>query len=209
MNWRYSRRQAVLVLCHGLPAKCIDYAWSLAGSGLDPLLLTQAELPLGLYDRWSKVFLYSVEGEFLEPNLEVTVEIHPPWSVNDDVVAQVSVVQRSSWGFYIPPPSMDYVLLAVLPDGSIVGSAYYNPASSNIDYGVHVSKSYWRHRIGSRLLVETARLASSLGCKWFSVVRVIRGVKLTASDRRAIAFYRANKPMLEFNVYRLKRGDGI
>ena len=89
---------------------------------------------------------------------------------------------------------------------SLIGSAYYNPASSNIDHGVHVSKHYWRRRIGTRPLVEATRLAKSLGSKWVSVVRVIRGTRPALNDRRAIAFYRANNPRQELNVYRLAIG---
>ena len=92
------------------------------------------------------------------------------------------------------------MLVAKLPSGKPVGSAYYNPASSNIDYGVHVSKHYWRRRIDTRLLVETARLAKSLGRRWVSVVRVVQGTRPTLSDRRAITFYRANNPQQELGL---------
>ncbi len=47
-------------------------------AGADTLLMGPAELPPGPYDRWSKAFIYDVEGQFLEPNGDVTVEVYPP-----------------------------------------------------------------------------------------------------------------------------------
>jgi len=206
LRWQRSRRstRAVLALCREALSECLDSLQGLGrGGGTDLLLVTGFELARGLYDRWSKVFIYDVDGSFLEPNREVSVEVYGPMNVSDHIVSAVEAVQMSSWGFYKPPPRGDYMLVARLAGGEPVGSAYYNPASSNIDYGIHVSKQYWRRRIGTRLLVEVARLAKSLGHRWVSVVRVIRGAKPTLSDRRAIAFYRANNPRQELNVYRL------
>ncbi len=212
LEWQRSRRsrRAFLALCYEFSSDCMDRLQSLAGSKpADLLLATGSELPRGLYDRWGKVFIYGVNGPFLEPNREIIVNVHEPGRVDDSVVLVTEAVQRSSWGFYKPPPAGDYVFIARLPGGEPVGSAYYNPVSSNIDYGVHVSRPYWRRRIGTRLLVEAARLAGSLGCRWISVVRVLRGVRPTLSDRRAIAFYRANSPEQELNVYRLAMGPGL
>ncbi len=107
----------------------------------------------------------------------------------------------------MPPPQGDYVLLVRTPEGDAVGSAYYNLASSNVDYGIHVSRRHWGRRIGTRLLVEAAGLASRLGRRRLCVARVIRGARPTTGDVRALAFYRANKPKLELNVYRLRRGQ--
>jgi len=199
IDWERSKRKALFTLCHEFRSDCLNQ--SLTGN-VDLLLLTASELPQGLYDRWSKVFIYDVNNAFLEPNKEVTIEIYEA----DKVGNVVEAIQRSSWGFYRPPPEEDYVLIAKL-QGEAVGSAYYNPKSSNIDYGVHVSRQYWRHRIGTRLLVEVAKLAKNLGNEWVSVVRVIRGKKPAESDKRAIAFYRANKPRKELNVYRVVRQE--
>ena len=206
LEWQHSRRsrRAIFTLCYETNSKCLHSLQGLAGNeGTDLLFITVSELTRGLYDRWSKVFIYDVDGSFLEPNREVSVEVYRPKDISDHIVSIVETIQRSSWGFYKPPPRGDYVLVAKLSGDEPVGSAYYNPASSNIDYGVHVSKPYWKRRIGTRLLVEASRLARSLGHRWFSVIRVIRGTKPTLSDRRAIAFYRANNPRQELNVYRL------
>lgn len=200
LDWERSKSKALFTLCYEFSSDCLNQ--SLSGD-VDLLLATGTELPQGLYDRWSKVFVYDVNNAFLEPNQEVIVEVYEPDKVNNNVFSAVEVVQRSSWGFYKPPPREDYVLIAKLPIGELVGSACYNPKSSNIDYGVHVSRPYWRQRIGTRLLVEIAKLTKTLGHEWFSVVRVIRGIRPAESDRRAIDFYRANKPREELNVYRL------
>jgi len=196
LDWERSKRKAIFALCYEFNQNCLNLT-----EDADLLLLTASELPQGLYDRWGKVFIYDSNNAFLEPNKEVTVEVYDPSKV-DSVISITEVIQRSSWGFYKPPPKGDYVVVAKL-QGEAVGSAYYNPNSSNIDFGIHVARQYWRRRIGTRLLVEVAKLARALGNDWFSVVRVIRGAKPTESDKRAIAFYRANKPKQELNVYRL------
>ncbi len=70
------------------------------------MIVTRSELPAGLYDRWSKVFVYGVDEGFLQPNEEVVVE----------------GMQRSSRGFYVQPPKDSYALIAKM-DGDPVGSA--------------------------------------------------------------------------------------
>jgi len=203
LDWERAKgaRKAIFTLCYEFSNDCLNRLQSLTGNELvDLLLVTGSELPQDLYDRWSKIFIYDVNNAFLEPNQEIIIEVYEPGKVVDNVV---EAVQRSSWGFFRQPPREDYVLIAKLPGGEPVGSAYYNPTSSNIDYGVHVSRPYWRRRIGTRLLVEVAKLAKSLGNEWVSVVRVIRGTRPAQGDRRAIDFYRANKPRQELNVYRL------
>lgn len=206
IEWQRSRRSrsAFLSLCHRISRVCLDSLRGLVGDkDTDLFIITLSELVKGLYDRWSKVFIYDVDDPFLVPNRGVLVEIYTPENVDEHIASIVETVQRSSWGFYKPPPKEDYVLVAKTPDDKPVGSAYYNPISNNIDYGIHVSKPYWKRRISTRLLVETARLALRLGHRWISVVRVMRGIKPTLSDRRAISFYRANNPKQELNVYRL------
>ncbi len=206
IEWQHSKRSksAFLSLCHRISRICLDSLRGLVGDkDTDLFIITLSELIQDLYDRWSKIFIYDVDGPFLVPNRGVSVEIYTPEHVSDHIASTIETVQRSSWGFYKPPPKGDYVLVAKISGDKPIGSAYYNPISSNIDYGIHVSKPYWKRRIGTRLLVETARLAMSLGHRWISVVRVMRGIKPTLSDRRAIAFYRANNPKLELNVYRL------
>ena len=83
-----------------------------------------------------------------------------------------------------------------------VEAAYLNPVSINIDYGVHVRRSYWRKRIGTRLLSEILGYARSTGRRVVSVVRVLRSRRSTATDRRAIGFYGVNNPLHRLNVYR-------
>jgi len=204
LDWERSKKKALFILCYEFSSDCLNQ--TLKGNELvDLLLLTASELPQGLYDKWSKVFIYDLNEAFLEPNSEVIIETYEPGKVDDNVVSAVEAVQRCSWGFRKPPPREDYVLVVKLPSEEPVGSAYYNPKSSNIDYGVHVSRPFWRHKISTRLLVEVAKLAKTLGHEWVSVVRVIRGTRPDQSDKRAIAFYRANKPRQELNVYRLIR----
>jgi len=84
-----------------------------------------------------------------------------------------------------------------------VGATYLNPSSFNMDYGVHVAREFWRRRIGTRLLKEALDVARSEGAELLSVVRMLRSKAGTSSDRRAIAFYSANHPVLRLDVYRL------
>ncbi len=136
------------------------------------------------------VFFYRTDNDFLELNQEVRVELA-------DDLRLVEMVQRRSWGFFVPPPPGRVVLLA-LDDGP-VGSVYVNPENGNLDYGVHVIRERWRQRIGTRLLVEAAHYLRERGLPRMSVVRVLgRG-----SDKRALSFYRANKPLLELKACEL------
>jgi len=66
-----------------------------------------------------------------------------------------------------------------------------------------VARSLWRNRIGTRILRETLDLGKKLGAKHTSVVRVLRSLRISSSDKRAISFYRSNNPYLRLNVYRL------
>jgi len=85
----------------------------------------------------------------------------------------------------------------------LVGMVYLNIHNFNIDYGIHVIKSHWRKRIGTRLLVELLKLAKTMGSPTLSIVRVFRSKKGTSSDIRALKFYRANNPSIRMSVYRL------
>ncbi len=79
-----------------------------------------------------------------------------------EALREVEIVQKSSWGFYMVP-RQDSVLFLARLRGEPVGSAYYHPESSNIDYGVHVVRWLWRRRIGTRLLHEVRRYALGRG----------------------------------------------
>ncbi len=147
----------------------------------------------------SVVYVYTMDSRLLESNTRVDIDVH---EVNRDILGNVERVQKSSWGFYMPPLPGSIAILAGM-HGKPVGAAYYNPSSSNIDYGVHVDRRYWRMRIGTRLLHEARRLALSAGREWFTVVRVLRSKRPTAQDRRAMAFYEANNPTASLNVCRI------
>jgi len=204
VRWLRSRRwkAAYIYLCLNELDYCLEDAQERFGEDVGVLVVTRYELPPRLYDRWSKVFIYNTYDGFLQPNGKVVVEVYHPDDIDNELLRMVEAVQRRSWGFYVSPPKDSYVILALL-DNYPVGSAYYNPVSSNVDYGVHVARHFWRRRIGTRLLVEAADLARMHGKKYISVVRVLRGVTTTGSDRRAISFYRANHPLAEANVYRI------
>ncbi len=146
--------------------------------------------------RKSVIFFYSTDDGFLEPNLSVEVR-----QVED--LELVREVQMSSWGFYIPPPPGRVTLLAL--DERPVGCVYINPKNGNLDYGVHVIKERWRQRIGTRLLVESAKFLKERGLDLMSVVRVLG----RWSDRRALSFYRANKPMVELTACELEAAKGL
>ncbi|MEB3860731.1 MAG: GNAT family N-acetyltransferase [Desulfurococcales archaeon] len=189
VSWRARRgcRRAEIILALGKNG--ID------GGGCR--LVVTSGVAEGHYPR-SVVYVYTTDSRLLEPNTRVSVEVH---EASGYILGSVERVQRSSWGFYMPPLPGSMVILARM-HGEPVGVAYYNPASGNIDYGVHVDRRYWRMRIGTRILHEARRLALSGGRKWFTVIRVLRSRRPTAQDRRAIAFYEANNPALGFTVYR-------
>ncbi len=207
IRWSRSRdgREALFMICvKDDAAACMRKLYRLCPGkeGCVGILATSMELEKVFFDRWSKVFLYSVQGSFLEPNREVAIEVYEPGYIGGDVLQHIKEIQRASWGFFTPPPPGDYVVVASL-NNTPVASAYYNPSSSNIDYGIHVSKRYWRRRIGTRLLTEVASIAYSNGYTWLTVVRVLR-INPSQADRRAIAFYRANNPVSELNIYRIR-----
>ncbi len=143
-------------------------------------------------ERTSKLFIWDLENaEFLEGNPEVVIELSDP----------VPEIMRSSWGYYFPPPEGDYVLVARLGEEP-VGMTYLNPRNGNLDYGVHVLRPLWRRRIGTSVLRGAAAIAASIGLRYLTVVRILgRG-----GDRRALAFYRANRPHLEYSICLIREG---
>jgi len=204
---RYKYRQGVVIVSDSL-----NFVESLfededtvqkENSDICYILVTTLELNQRLYDRWSVAYVYTINSKLLEPNRNVEVEVYEGEEVSEKVLKEVEHVQRGSWSFYIPPLREDIVFLARLHNKP-VGAAYYNPKSSNIDYGIHVIREYWRRRISTRLLHEMKAYAENAGMKWLTVIRVLRGRKPTASDRRAMAFYEANNPMIKLNIYRIK-----
>lgn len=83
--------------------------------------------------------------------------------------------------------------------------AYLNKYNLNIDYGVHVIRDFWRNRIGTRILREVLNLSKGLDAKYVSVVRILRSLRVSSSDRRAILFYTANNPAIRLTACRMKQ----
>ena len=92
----------------------------------------------------------------------------------------------------------------VVPSGWLTLIRTTSKNNFNIDYGIHVIRDLWRNRIGTTILREVLNLAERLNAKYVSVVRILRSLKASSSDKRAIEFYKANNPLLRLNIYRLK-----
>lgn len=170
-------------------------------------LLVDEEVPLPLppycaVNAHSILYFWHLDQlHLLEPNRQVDVELHEDW--NSSVEEQLRRVQKQSWGFYISPRAGDHLVLLAKLNGEVVGSAYFNVNNANLDYGVHVVRSHWRKRIGTRLLHEAAQQARIRGFSFFSVVRILRRVGGISSDKRALSFYKANNPSAKLKVLRV------
>ena len=149
----------------------------------------------------SILYFWDQASNTLEPNSEVRITTLFTWSDND--VETFKQIHKRSWGFFIPPRKEDHIIVLAHLNDTPVGMAYFNKNNFNIDYGIHVIRNLWRNRIGTRILRETLDLGEKLGAKHISVVRVLRSLKISSSDKRAILFYRSNNPLLRLNVYRL------
>ncbi len=149
----------------------------------------------------SILYFWDPAGRILEPNEEIEVRFLDSWSGTELRIFQQ--VQKRSWGFFIPPRIGDHVVVLALLDEIPVGLAYLNRRNFNLDYGVHVVRELWRRRIGTKILRESMNLVKKLGGRFMSVIRVLRSLRMTSSDRRAISFYRANRPMVKLIIYRL------
>ena len=112
------------------------------------------------------------------------------------------IIHRESWGFYIPPREKEHIVILASLNSIPVGMAYLNNHNSNIDYGVHVRRRYWRRGIGSAILRECIAASRDMGFKHVSVVRVFRKVGGRADDERASSFYEANNPKFRFRILR-------
>jgi GNAT superfamily N-acetyltransferase len=90
-------------------------------------------------------------------------------------------------------------------DEEPAGMAYLNKHNFNIDYGIHVKRDFWRKRIGTKILKEALRTSGELGAKHISVVCVcvLRSLRNSSRDRRALSFYKAYNPSLKCNVFRV------
>jgi len=167
------------------------------------VMIPEVDTLNSLYDINARSILYfwSQTSNTLEPNNEVRITTLFTWS--DDDIETFKQIHKKSWGFFIPPRKEDHIVVLAYLNDAPVGMAYFNKNNFNIDYGIHVIRNLWRNRIGTRILRETLDLGKRLGAKHISVVRVLRSLKISFSDKRAILFYRSNNPLLRLNVYRL------
>ena len=91
VRWLRGRRwrAGYIYLCLDEVENCLEDMGRSPGEGIAVLVVTRDELPAGLYDRWSRVFVYGVDGGFLQPNGEVVVEVYPPGEVNAELLRSV------------------------------------------------------------------------------------------------------------------------
>jgi len=160
---------------------------------------------LSLVNARSVLYFWNINTRTLEPNRDVRIKIYSEWS--DEEFEIFKRIHKQSWGFFMPPRQGDHRVLVAFLDDSPVGMAYLNVHNLNIDYGIHVIKSYWRKRIGTALLAKLLKLAGSMHAFHISVVRIFRSINGTSSDMRAVKFYRANNPSVKVSVYRLNHGN--
>ncbi len=161
-------------------------------------------LGLGPYVRSVLLAWDTASGLGKSPNERARIE---PWdpSMGTGILRRI---QRSSWGFFIPPQISVQVVLVAWLDGEPVGSTYLNRATGNLDFGVHVVKEYWRQRIGTALVEAARRICLGWGKSRMSVVRVLRALgSFNPRDRRALCFYRATGARLwrEIRGFRHKK----
>ncbi len=101
-------------------------------------------------------------------------------------------IQRSSWGFFIPPDFDHHEVLIAWLNDEPVGSAYLNRNMGNLDFGVHVVRERWRQRIGTAILEAARQRCLSWGMPRMTVVRMLRALtRINPHDRQAWCFYRA------------------
>ncbi|MCI4438360.1 GNAT family N-acetyltransferase [archaeon] len=153
-------------------------------------------------DAKSILYFWDVRSRVLEGNSKVKIVKLFEW--NESYLKTFRKIHKKSWGFFIPPRENDHIVILAYLGSTPVGMAYLNKNNFNIDYGVHVVKEFWRNRIGTRVLEETLEVAKQMNASYVSVVRVLRSTKILSADRRAISFYKANKPFLRLSICRLK-----
>jgi GNAT superfamily N-acetyltransferase len=165
------------------------------------IISEESPIDLSLVNARSILYFWNVDVKTLEPNRHTRMKVYSEWG--DDELRMFMKIHKESWSFFIPPRQGDHIVLVAFLNDSPVGMTYLNIHNFNIDYGIHVIKSYWRSRIGTALLAETLKLARSMNATSISVVRVFRSVKGASSDMRAVKFYSANNPLTKMSVYRL------
>lgn len=123
-------------------------------------------------------------------------------------ISALRQIQKSSWGFFIPPDfKSEDVLIAFFKDQP-VGSAYLNRFTGNTDFGVHVMQEFQRRRVGTAILKEALRLYREQGAKRMFVTRVLRAItKINEDDRVALKFYLncGGKVLREYRGFRRKK----
>ncbi|RLE61282.1 MAG: hypothetical protein DRJ35_00890 [Thermoprotei archaeon] len=110
-------------------------------SDLIRLILPEDEtLSPKCYSNKALLYFWTRTSRILSPNKEIKVKIYE--KVDGNTLEAVSKVQKKSWGFFIEPkPHLHVVFIGYgYLDGEPVASAYYNPLSSNIDFGIHVAR---------------------------------------------------------------------
>jgi GNAT superfamily N-acetyltransferase len=155
-----------------------------------------------LIDARSILYFWDVSSRILEGNSKVKIVKLFEW--NESYLKNFREIHKKSWGFFIPPRENDHIVILAYLNSTPVGMAYLDKNNFNIDYGIHVVREFWRNRIGTRILEETLEVAKQMNASYVSVVRVLRSTRLLSTDRRALSFYKANKPLLRLNICRLK-----
>ena len=175
------------------------YSEIIRKDGYDTIIIGQ-DIPCLDYDAESILAYWEIPAiGLLKPNWDVEIRILD----SDEAGGYSEYIQRRSWGFYIPPCGFHLVFVAFL-NNKPVGSAYLNPVSHNIDFGVHVVRKFWRRRIGTRILWEIIKYAEENRWKYITVVRVYRKPRGTSGDKRATSFYISNRPSYIWRIYRLR-----
>lgn len=199
----YRKKEKTSLLC---VLRDIDKIFTIKGLKDKPLVHVivpeETAINNSLFSNRSNLYFWIPDSRLLAHNGDIRVEFFE--KADEELLSQLEDIQRKSWGFFIKPdPRLHTVLVGYINDQP-VASAYYNRFSSNIDFGVHVARRYWRNRIGTRILNEILNYAFENDKKFVSVVRILGSTKLRSSDKRALAFYRANDPTLRFMVYRMR-----
>ena len=206
VDWLIRRRIRKAVIAIAEEADRVERALTILHEyeDLTRILIIPEDYPLGLdaVDARGILYFWDVNSRILKPNTDVRIEILESW--NNGYIKVFEGIHRESWGFFIPPRIGDHLVFLGYLNDKPVGLAYLNINNFNIDYGIHVSRKYWRMRIGTRLLSEILRTSGERGSKYVSVVRIYRSLKGTSGDKRAVKFYRANNPSVRMSVYRLK-----
>ena len=186
-NIRRKRKKAFLLITNG---ENLSNAIKVLSDKEGVKLLIASEntyIDLSLVNAKSILYFWDLKKvKTLTPNPNVRFTVLENWNTYNLKVFEK--IQKMSWGFFIPPREDDHLVILGLLESKTIGLAYLNIHNFNIDYGIHVVKSYWRRRIGTSILVKVLEIAREMNSTLVSVVRIFRHLNGTSSDRRAIAF---------------------